>query len=69
MGRIRMKDPQRAVFEIDSTALSFWEHREGYEVLGPVEEPAPTPPTPEATSGPKPDKQKAAPRPASDDKE
>jgi hypothetical protein len=40
MGRHLIRDPYRAEFEIDSSALPFWEGREGYEVLGPVEEPA-----------------------------
>jgi hypothetical protein len=70
MGRHLIRDPYRAEFEIDSSALPFWEGREGYEVLGPVEEPAQAEPAAapvERTSAPI--TKKAATRPASDSKE
>ena len=62
MATLRVRGPYSNEFEIDATARSFWEHREGYTILPGDEPEAPV----EATTQPS---KKAAPRPASDDKE
>lgn len=42
---MKIRDPYGSVFEVDDTALPFWEHREGYEVLDtPGDEPTPVEP-------------------------
>ncbi|MFF4417094.1 hypothetical protein ACFYY8_31625 [Streptosporangium sp. NPDC001559] len=76
MSKIRIRDPYQAEFEIESAALPYWQHREGYEVLGPVSEhgdepaleAAPVTAQPETPGTSHPIK-KAAVRPASEDKE
>ncbi|MEU4410765.1 hypothetical protein AB0F88_40195 [Streptosporangium sp. NPDC023963] len=39
MGRYVIEDPSTRRFEIDESALPFWEHREGHKVIGPAPEP------------------------------
>ncbi|MFB4280849.1 hypothetical protein ACBJ59_36555 [Nonomuraea sp. MTCD27] len=51
-----IRDPYGSTFEIDATALPFWEHREGYTIL-PVEEP--DEPRPEQDDTPKTSKRAA----------
>lgn len=39
MGRLKVRGPDTREFEIDESALPFWEGRQGHTILGPVEEP------------------------------
>ncbi|MFI6296859.1 hypothetical protein ACIBEJ_35080 [Nonomuraea sp. NPDC050790] len=58
MSQHLIRDVYGSEFPIDSSALAFWEHREGYEVIGPLpgEEQSPelpAEPTPEPSGIPK----------------
>lgn len=58
-----IRDPYGNTFEVDATALPFWENKPGHTIL-PGEEPdAPAEPQPEETGAPK-TKSKAGSRPA-----
>ncbi|MER6942490.1 hypothetical protein ABT294_00580 [Nonomuraea sp. NPDC000554] len=61
MATLTIRDPYGNTFEIDASARSFWEHRDGYTILPGDEPEAPAEPT---QTG-----KKAASRPASEDKE
>ncbi|WP_157253212.1 hypothetical protein [Nonomuraea typhae] len=65
MSQHLIRDEYGNEFPVDSTALPFWENREGHTIVGPIPEPGDEPEPAEATKTTK----KAAPRPASEDKE
>lgn len=52
MGRIRVRDVYTREFEVDESAMPFWEGR--VEILGPVEEPGVEPPSEVPPSEPAP---------------
>ncbi|GAA0853483.1 hypothetical protein ACFQVD_26465 [Streptosporangium amethystogenes subsp. fukuiense] len=70
MGQHLIRDEYGNEFPVDSTALAFWEHREGYTIVGPIPEPGaesaperPAEPQPDPSGTPK-TSSKAASRPA-----
>ncbi len=48
MATLRVRDAYSNEFEIDASARPFWENREGYELLDPIDEPGDEP-VPEAS--------------------
>lgn len=51
MGRYVVRDPATREIEIDESALPFWEHREGYTIIGPAAEPGDKPAADDTPSG------------------
>ncbi|MGS2645831.1 hypothetical protein [Streptosporangium sp. G12] len=51
MGRYVVRDPATREIEIDESALPFWEHREGYTIVGPAPEPDAKPAPGDTSSG------------------
>lgn len=51
MARLLVRDHTTREFEIDESALPFWEHREGYTIVGPASAVDDKPATDGAPSG------------------